>query len=467
MEKLPYLSTRTPFTATRNACKLCAPLGASMAFKGVEGCVPLIHGGQGCATYIRRYLISHYREPVDIASSNFSEATTIFGGSANLTLAIDNVSNTYKPAAIGVATTCLSETIGEDVNLMLRKVIAARDTNGPELIPASTPSYRGSHVDGFHEAVTSIVKTMAKDNTPKDQINILSGMVSPSDIRHLKEIMAAFGLNYVLLPDFSDTLDNPLWDNYKRIPDGGTPIDAIKSMGGSFASLEIGSVYPKSFLSKLSGDKSAVQTAATWLEETHGVKRTNLPMPIGVSNTDRMMEKLSEWSGKPIPAEITKERGRLIDSYIDGHKYVFGKRAVVYGEEDFVVAMASFLDEVGVEVIMVASGGNTGVMKDEIIRLCPEKGHKTEVYSGVDFEKISEYCHDHKPDLLIGNSKGYYIARELNIPILRVGFPIHDRFGGHRILHLGYRGTQMLFDTLVNAIIERKQENSEMGYKYI
>ena len=56
-----------PQNATRNACKLCAPLGASLAFRGVEGAVPFLHGSQGCATYIRRYTISHFREPVDIA----------------------------------------------------------------------------------------------------------------------------------------------------------------------------------------------------------------------------------------------------------------------------------------------------------------------------------------------------------------------------------------------------------------
>ena len=71
------------FTATRNPCKLCAPLGACLVFRGVEGCIPFLHGSQGCATYIRRYLISHFREPMDIASSNFHEESAIFGGSSN------------------------------------------------------------------------------------------------------------------------------------------------------------------------------------------------------------------------------------------------------------------------------------------------------------------------------------------------------------------------------------------------
>ncbi len=66
-----------------------------------------------------------------------------------------------------------------------------------------------------------------------------------------------------------------------------------------------------------------------------------------------------------------------------------------------------------------------------------------------------------KPDLLIGNSKGYGIARDLGIPLVRVGFPIHDRIGGQRILHLGYRGAQQLFDRIVNALLEYKQQTSD------
>lgn len=72
-----------------------------------------------------------------------------------------------------------------------------------------------------------------------------------------------------------------------------------------------------------------------------------------------------------------------------------------------------------------------------------------------------------KPDILIGNSKGYYISRKLKVPLVRIGFPIHDRFGGQRLHHIGYKGTQELFDRIVNAIIEYKQENSPIGYKYI
>jgi hypothetical protein len=48
----------------------------------------------------------------------------------------------------------------------------------------------------------------------------------------------------------------------------------------------------------------------------------------------------------------------------------------------------------------------------------------------------------------------------LKVPLIRVGFPIHDRIGGQRVLHLGYRGAQELFDRIINALLEVKQETS-------
>jgi nitrogenase molybdenum-iron protein NifN len=72
-----------------------------------------------------------------------------------------------------------------------------------------------------------------------------------------------------------------------------------------------------------------------------------------------------------------------------------------------------------------------------------------------------------KPDFVIGNSKGAKLARELGVPLIRVGFPIHDRIGGQRILHFGYRGAQQLFDLVVNVLLEVKQDSNSIGYSYL
>jgi nitrogenase molybdenum-iron protein NifN len=71
------------------------------------------------------------------------------------------------------------------------------------------------------------------------------------------------------------------------------------------------------------------------------------------------------------------------------------------------------------------------------------------------------------PDIVIGNSKGFYLSKNLGIPIVRCGFPIHDRFGGQRVLHIGYRGTQQLLDRIVNTVLEARQDASPVGYSYM
>ena len=464
----PRKTEEEPFKSTRNACKLCAPLGASVAFKGIRGCVPIIHGGQGCATYIRRYLISHYKEPVDIASSNFSEEATIFGGGANCHAAINNVISQYQPEVVALTTTCLSETIGDDVKQYIQtyKELAG-DKKLPHFVTASTPSYQGSHMDGFHEAVTSIVKSMAEAGETGEHLNIFPGFISPEDLRQFKTILEDFGIDYILLPDYSETLDNPIWDSYKRIPDGGTPIELIKKCGSARASIEFGTILNKGSLAGRVKNNTLSSSVGDYLFNSFGVENYRIPMPVGIGLNDQLFDILSKVSGKEIPLKYKKERGRLIDSYVDGHKYIFGKRAVVYGEEDFVVGISAFLNEIGIEVALAASGGESGMLEEEINKYCPENTEAIISRNGYDYEIIHEWCAENKPDILIGNSKAYYIARDLNIPIIRCGFPIHDRIGGQRIKHIGYTGTQELFDQITNALIGYKQDNSEVGYKYM
>ena len=448
------------FTSTRNACKVCTPLGGSIVFKGIEGCVPLIHGSQGCATYIRRYLISHYKEPVDIASTNFTEETAIFGGEKNLFIAIDNVTKQYNPKIIGIATTCLSEVIGDDMRKIIHKYKSdhAEDATIPELVFVNTPSFMGTHINGFHDTVLSLVKAFATSNKSTQNINIFPGFLSPADLQLLKEIFEDVAIKAIMTPDYSDILDNEYTGEYEKLPKGGTTIEELQQTANSKASIEFGYILNKS--------NPQSKSAAEYLETAFDVPRINLNIPIGINATDAFFNALEKLTNTKTPEKYTKQRGKLVDAYVDGHKYVFGKKAVVYGEEDFVVAMISFLEEIGIETVLCASGGDSGLLKTVI----EEKiNPRTEIliHDNFDFEEIATVCKTLKPDILIGNSKGYYIARELGIPLARVGFPIHDRLGGSRIKHIGYEGTQQLFDLIANTLIQQMQDHSPVGYKYM
>jgi len=450
-----------PYVSTTNACKMCKPLGACLAFRGIEGAVPFLHGSQGCATYMRRYIISHFREPMDIASSSLGEKHAVYGGGPNLKLGLKNVMSKYKAKMIGIATTCLTETIGDDVPMIvhefrrdLAEIMGAHGS--PALVTVSTPSYSGTHMEGFHAAVKAAVDQLAEEGAIHRRVTLFPGLISPADIRYLKEIFEDFRLDATILPDISLTLDGPAVTEYEKLPSGGTPISEIKDTGGSPAAIEFGRTL------------AGLDTAGRLLNERFRVPLHSLGMPIGLRESDAFFKLLEGLSGRDVPEKHAMERGRLVDAYVDGHKYVFGKRAVVYGEEDLVVGLTSFLAEIGIRPVLCASGGRSGrfehAIREATKELLPEA---PKVGKGVDFFSIAEQAESLQPDLLVGNSKGYHLARKWNIPLVRVGFPIHDRFGGHRTLHLGYRGTQSLLDTIVNTVIEAKQDRSDIGYTYI
>lgn len=436
---------------TRNSCVVCAPLGATLAFAGVRKGMTVLHGSQGCATYIRRYTISHFREPLDVASSSFTEESAVFGGKVNLRKAFENVVREYKPELIGVATTCLAETIGEDAASArgaLRDFIA---TGSPLVAAVSTPSYRGDQRDGFKRALRAIVEAAcpvggtgaqsagSQGPLAEGPVAVFPSMLSPADLRGLKDTFEAFGLDAVLVSDYSDTLDGGPWREDRLLPEGGTSVADLRRLASARCAIELGSRPGPASV----GDSSS---GAAYLSSSFGAERVCLGLPIGVRATDAFMAELERLSGRLLPAKLKAERERLLDSYVDAHKLLFGKRVLLYGDLDIRDALGAFCAEVGLEPIVAEGEGRDFASVEEAAARSADEGRPVE--------------------LLIGSSKGYKTAKKLGASLVRVGFPIHDRFGGQRARLLSYGGTQELFDRVVNAVIERKQEDSDVGYTY-
>ena len=445
--------------STTNPCKLCTPLGAALAFHGIEGAVCLLHGSQGCSTYIRRYLISHFKEPLDVASTNFSEHSAVFGGRENFLNAVRNLNQQYHPALVGVATTCLAETMGEDLSLYLHELRHAPDAAElSAVVPVSTAAYKGTHADGFHDTVRALVEQLAQPDSaePGPGVLLFAPMVSPADLRAMKGWLAAFGLAGTLVPDWSDTLDGGPWEEYQALPPGGTPLATLRSSPRAASWIEMGRV--------LAG---AQATAGTVLQNRFGVAGHRIGWPLGVRESDHFFALLSELSGHPVPAEIRADRARLIDGLVDGHKVVSGLKVAVYGEEDLVVSLAVFLAEMGAKVVAAATGGMTKRLNAALeAALAPEFLEGLEVFDDSDFFDLEQGLVGREVDLLLGASKGYKLARARGVPLVRVGFPVHDRFGGARIRLLGYAGAHDLFNSIVNAVLEHRQEENPVGYTY-
>jgi nitrogenase molybdenum-iron protein NifN len=388
---------------------------------------------------------------MDVASSSFGESQTVFGGESNLHRALDNVVRQYHPALVTVATTCLAETIGEDIGRLLRSYDEKPHTHLP-VVSASTPSFKDGHVEGFHTMVHALVDQLATHRGPQRRaVTILPPIVSPADLRHLREITEAYGLAPTLLPDYSETLDGVILDHYCPLPSGGTSVEEIAELPRALATLDL----------TLTGK---APRASTILAE-RGAPAHVLGLPIGVRACDALGSVLQALSGSEMPAWLEQERGRLLDAYADGHKYVSGKRVAVYGDPEWVAGIATFLAEIGARPVLCATGARNRALAAALEGLKP--GLVEEVLEDTDYAKIESACKVHKPDMLIGSSKGYRMARTLGVPLLRMGFPIHDRVGAGRLLGVGYRGTMQLLDGIINTLLEQQQSASPVGYSYL
>ena len=133
-----------------NPAKTCQPIGALYAALGIHRCLPYSHGSQGCCSYHRSHLTRHFKEPVMAATSSFTEGASVFGGQPNLLQGLNTVFTTYNPDIVAVHTTCLSETIGDDIPQIVGEARSqGLIPDGKFVIHANTPSYVGSHVIGF------------------------------------------------------------------------------------------------------------------------------------------------------------------------------------------------------------------------------------------------------------------------------------------------------------------------------
>jgi len=431
--------------AAANPCVACMPLGSVLVFRGIEGCMPLFHGSQGCSTYMRLYLAHHFREPVDIASSALSEKAAVYGGSANLKSGLKNLIQGYRPKVIGVSSTCLSETIGDDIEGCIRKFRQKEPDGGNiTIISVSSPSYAGSHEDGYSAALLSVVKATAQGSKPNGRLNLLiSSIVSPADVRYLKRLLSDWAAEFTLFPDISRTFDAPLTAEWPRIPLGGTPLEEIRDSANSDASISLGALANQS----LAGD---------YLEKEFGVPHHALPLPIGLRFTDMLMSKLEELTGLPLPEAYEQDRGRLLDAIVDVHKLLAGVRTAVYGDSEMVLGILKFMSELGMSPQVAA----TGTRSRTFAALAKEMAPEAVVLEGADFSDIGKEIAASQIDLMVGPFTGRQIALAEKIPLLRAGFPNHDRFGASRQLLLGYEGATRMVDDMANTLLDRRERTA-------
>lgn len=432
---------------TINPAKTCQPIGAMYAALGIHGCLPHSHGSQGCCAYHRSTLTRHYKEPISAATSSFTEGASVFGGQANLLQAIDNIFSVYDPEVIAVHTTCLSETIGDDLKqIRIKAEKEGRIPAGKTVLGANTPSYVGSHVTGFSNMVKSMAGLAEPTGKKNGKVNVIPGWVEPCDMEELKRLMSLIGVRFIMFPDTSGVLNGPLSGEYAMFPEGGVTVRELRSAGDSIGTLALG--------------EWCSADAARWLDARHKVPCSVLDMPFGLAATDRFIDALRTIAGVSIPEQVSHERGQLVDMISDMHQYFYRRKVALAGDPDQLISMTEFLVSLDMCPVHIVTGTPGRKFEERIREITGEVPCTVNVRAGGDMFLLHQWIKNEPVDLLIGNTYCKYIARDEDIPLVRWGFPILDRQGHQYFPTVGYKGGLRILEKILGVLLDRQDRDA-------
>jgi nitrogenase molybdenum-iron protein beta chain len=382
------------------------------------------------------------------STSSFTEGASVFGGQANLLESINNIFALYNPDIIAVNTTCLSEVIGDDITQIINKAVNENKIPpGKTVMFASTPSFKGSHVTGYAGMLAAMVQKFAVSTGKKSNtITILPSFVEPSDMSEIKHIAEEMGIEYIMYPDTSGVVNAPMDGTFHMYPKGGTPKEKIGQSGDSRRALALGRV--------------GTFQAAQLLDTKCKVSADVIDLPVGISATDAFVDTLRKLAGVTVPESITTERGRLVDVLCDKSQYLYGKKVSLMGDPDILFGLVQFCRDAGMRILHIVTGTPAGAKWER--RIKDAAGPDAAVKAGpqADLFYFHQLLQNDKPDLILGNTYCKYIARDMDIPLIRTGFPIYDRVGHSYFPITGYRGGLHLLVKMLDVFMDRQDRDA-------
>jgi len=416
-----------------NPLKMSQPIGGALAFMGIRDSMPLFHGSQGCTSFGLVLFVRHFKEAIPLQTTAMSEVATVLGGYENVEQAIVNISTKQRARLIGICSTGVTETKGDDVDSYIQLVRQQHpELDDVRLVYVSTPDFKDAFQDGWEKTVAKIIEKLvdkpAEDvvRDPKKLVVLPGSQYTPGDLDELRDIIEGFGFEPLFLPDLSASLDGHIPDDFTPTSLGGISLEEIAELGNASHAIALG---------------SHMELAAETLKKKAGVPYKLFERMIGLLPTDAFIAHLMEISGRDVPIKFKRQRSQLVDAMLDGHFHTGGKKIAIGLEPDFLNDLSNFLVNMGCHITVAISTNSSKIL---------EKVETEKVLIGdlEDLERLAPGC-----DLLITHAHGRQASERLNIPLFRMGLPIFDRLGAGHITAVGYRGARDLIFDIANVFI--------------
>jgi nitrogenase molybdenum-iron protein alpha/beta subunit len=279
---------------------------------------------------------------------------------------------------------------------------------------------------GYAKTIEKIVSSLefGVGRSEKNSINIIAGShLTPADVGELREIVEAFGMKAVILPDLS-ALDGSR-QIFSPLASGGTTMEELASLPDASYTVALG---------------MSMEPAAKLLQQKFGIAYRMFDGISGLSDSDRLMQFLAEVSGQPVPRRYERQRRILVDTMRDAHALFGSKKICIALEPDLAVQTSKWLDEMGA-IVQLAVVPTLSEAADRI--------HAREVRIGDLFSITGDFY------VLISNSHAESTARLLGTPLYEMGFPVYKTFGYTSKVTIGYRGTVTMVNDVANLLMKK------------
>ncbi|WP_072679547.1 nitrogenase iron-molybdenum cofactor biosynthesis protein NifN [Arcobacter sp. LA11] len=409
-----------------NPIKLSQPMGAMLCFLGIKNCMPLMHGAQGCASFSKVFFTRHFNDPIAVQTTAVNDITAVIdGGDYAISESIKNITKKVKPDLVGLFTTGLTETKGDDIKgacLLMEGI--------QEMAYVNTPDFEGSIESGFSKSIEAIIDQIVNPTTNIDNQKALiipNVNMKPIEVEKIKDTISLFGYEVLSLPDLSDSLDGHLGLKQGALSSGGISLDEVKNLGSSSLVLSIG---------------SSVKKAGTKIKEKNeNINLIHYNSLGGLENSDeffKMLCKIKEISS-PHPS-IVRWRKRLQDALLDTHFAIGSSSIVLALEPDQCISIANTIIEAGANIKAIVT-----THKNDLL----EEIECEHLLIG-DFEDVEKYLKE--SDVLISNFHGERYTMKHKKALMLRGFPDYEGVGNQLKNDILYEGSTYLLFELANLI---------------
>lgn len=417
-----------------NPIKHSQPMGATLAFLGVKECMPLMHGAQGCASYTKVFFTRHFNEPIAVRNTSVSDITAVLdGGDYSILMAIENIQSKEKnlrPSMIGLHTTGLTETKGDDVRGVGMHIEIP-------YVYVNTPDYEGGMESGWELTVAAMIEQLTVSATeikPNKLVLLPHLSMQPIEIEKIKSLCEDFGFETYALPDLSTSLDGYWEEGQGKLANGGITVDQIRDLATSSVVVSIGASMKKS--------------ALTLQKKNPSIEHLHFDHLMGLDECDNFVASLMKIrQSDPKPA-TKRWRARLQDAMLDTHFLIGSSHFVVTGEPDMLAGMCALIRSVGGTITAAVSTTFSDVL------------HTIEsdnVFVG-DLEDARRFFL--QADMVISNFHAERILHSYHDTALVIrGFPNYEELGNQLKNDQLYEGSTYFLFEVANALRKVKHEH--------